>query len=73
MGFSFGPIIRAVFPNKEKRKPRVTRAQEREVTRQHIRRAASVIKRAVKEPDELPVRENVPAIRDLFDNGAQSP
>lgn len=73
MGFKFGPLIKAVFPNKEKRKLRVTRAQEREATRQHIRRASSVIKEVVKEPEELPLGEDMPAIKKLLDNGTQSP
>lgn len=73
MVFKFGPLIKAVFPNREKRKLRVARAKERAATRQHIRRATSVIKEVVKEPDELPLGEDMPAVKELLNNGTQSP
>jgi hypothetical protein len=73
MVFSFGPLIKAVFPKGKREKLRVKKGQERAYSREYIWQAARVIKQAVKEPDELPAKENVPAIRELFENGAQSP
>ena len=73
MGFVLEPLIEALFPKKKKEKLRVKKSQGRADSRKYIKRATLIIKKAVKEPDELPIRENVPAIRDLFENGIETP
>jgi hypothetical protein len=73
MGLDLGPLIEAFFPKKKKEKLRVKKSQERPDSRKYIKQATRTIKRAVKEPEELPTRENVPAIREFFENGIETP
>ena len=69
MGFVLGPIARALFPRKKRGKQWVKKGQERADTRKHIKRTTRIIKKTVKEPDELPVGERVPAVREFLKSG----
>ena len=73
MGSVFGPFIEAFFPKKKKEKLQVKKRQGIPDSRKYIKRATRIIKRVVKEPKELPISENVPAIRELFENGIETP
>lgn len=73
MGLNFGQLVRAAFSKKKTGNFQGRKGQDEAHSREYVRRAARAIKQAVKEPDELPIRENVPAIRELFENGAQPP
>jgi hypothetical protein len=73
MGLVLGPLIEAFFPKKKKEKLRAKKSQGIPDSRKYIKRATRIIKRVVKEPDELHTRENVPAIRELFENGIETP
>ena len=68
MGFSFGSIVRAVFPKKKEGELLTEKVQGRAETREHIKRTTRVIKQAVKEPDDLPLGDDVPAVRDVLNN-----
>jgi hypothetical protein len=71
MGFSFGSIVRAVFPKKKEGESFTEKVQGRPDpdTRKHIKRTTRAIKRAVKEPDDLPPGDDVPAVREVLNNG----
>jgi hypothetical protein len=73
MVFNFGLLLRGKFSRKEMEKPHVKKGKEEEHSRKYIKHASRTIKRVIREPDELPVRENVPAIKELFENGIESP
>jgi hypothetical protein len=68
MGFSFGAIVKAVFPKKKEKEQPSEKVQEGMDTREHIKRATRTIKKTIKEPDELPQEGNIPAIREFLDN-----
>jgi hypothetical protein len=72
MWLKLGTLIKTTFYKKEERGKRIERVQEQdkhagEVQREHIHRVAKVIKKVVKEPDELPPWDGVPAIKKVFE------
>lgn len=68
MGFSFGSIVRAVFPKKKEGESFTEKVKGRAETREHIKRTTQIIKQAVKEPDDLPPGDDVPAVREVLNN-----
>ena len=69
MGYNLGLLLRG----ENMKKPKAEKRRGEEDSREHIRRTLLTIKRVIKEPDELPKHENVPAIKELFENGIETP
>ncbi len=72
MGLRIETLIKAMFHKEEKERQWIEGVQEqdryaREAKREHIRRVAKVIKKVVKEPDELPPGDDVPAVKKVLE------
>lgn len=68
MGFSFGSIVTAVFPKKKEGESLTEKVRGRAETREHIKWTTRIIKQAIREPNELPSEDNVPAIAEFLKN-----
>lgn len=72
MGLKLETLTKVMSYKKRKEGERSEGVQEqgryaREAKREHVRRVAKVIKKVVKEPDELPPGDDVPAVKKVLE------